>query len=89
MRITTKMLLQLEQAIAPDAEATVWIYGGGCDIRVEYNGGMNVINQRLGSEQLATVAGFGEDKVARTWDRLISRCLKARDSGSRDISHSG
>jgi hypothetical protein len=80
MRITTRMLQQLEEAIAPDAQATIWIYAGGCDIRVEYNGGLKVINQSLGSEQLATVAGFGEDKVLRTWERLISRCVNTRDS---------
>jgi len=53
MRITTQMLLKLEQAIAPGASAEVRIYAGGCDIRVRWNKGLREANYNVGAVQSA------------------------------------
>ncbi len=79
MRITTIMLHQLEQSIAPDAEAEVRIYAGGCDIRVKWNGGLSEANVNLGAEQLAQVQTFRDEKMQRAWEKLIKRFKVLRD----------
>lgn len=79
MKITTKMLQELEQSIAPGAEAEIRIYAGGCDIRVRWNGGLRQANQNLSAEQLATTSGFDEEKVVRAWKRLITKFQRLKD----------
>ena len=49
IRITTAMLQELEQSIAPDAKAEIRIYAGGCDIRVRWDKGLKEVNQNLGA----------------------------------------
>ena len=73
MRITTTMLHELEQSIAPDAQAEIRVYAGGCDIRVRWNGGLNELNQSLGAVQLAQIEEYREEKIRRVWDRLIEK----------------
>lgn len=73
MRITTSMLRELEQSIAPDAQAEVRIYAGGCDIRVTFNDGMREMNQSLGAEQLAQINEYRDDKMRAVWDKLIKK----------------
>jgi hypothetical protein len=73
MRITTNMLRELEQSIAPDAQAEIRIYAGGCDIRVCWNGGLKQVNQNLGAEQLSEIIEYRDEKMRRVWDRLIEK----------------
>lgn len=73
MLISTEMLQELEQAIAPDAKAEIRIYAGGCDIRVRWNGGLREANQNLGAAQLAQIEEFREEKMRKAWDRLIEK----------------
>ncbi|MBY6032199.1 hypothetical protein KUV59_03395 [Marinobacter daepoensis] len=79
MRITTAMLQELEQSIAPDAKAEIRIYAGGCDIRVSWNGGLKMANQNLSAEQLDHIAEFRDEKMRRAWDRLIEKFQRLRD----------
>lgn len=80
MRITTTMLRELEQAIAPDAEAEIRIYAGGCDIRVRWDKGMKEVNQNLGAVQLAQIEEYRDAKMRRVWDRLIAKMQELADS---------
>lgn len=82
MRITTAMLQELEQSIAPDAKAEIRIYAGGCDIRVRWDKGMKEVNQNLGAAQLAQIEEYREEKMRRAWDRLIRKFQGLRDQGS-------
>ncbi|MDC8455348.1 hypothetical protein [Marinobacter sp. DS40M6] len=79
MRITTKMMLQLEQSIAPDAQAEVRIYSGGCDIRVTWNKGLREANQNLGAQQLSTIEEFRDEQMDRAWQKLIRKFQGLRD----------
>lgn len=79
MRITTQMMLQLEQAIAPDAKAEIRLYSGGCDIRVSWNKGLRTANQNLGIEQLSTIEQFRDEKMEMTWQKLIAKFQGLRD----------
>lgn len=85
MRITADMLRRLEQSIAPDAEAEVRIYAGGCDIRVRWNKGLSEANVNLGAEQLAQVQAFRDEKMQRAWERLIKRFQGLRDQARPPI----
>lgn len=82
MRITTAMLQELEQSIAPDAKAEIRVYAGGCDIRVRWDKGMKEVNQNLGAAQLAQIEEYREEKMGRVWDRLIRKFQGLRDQGS-------
>lgn len=83
MRITTEMLQELERSIAPDAQAEIRIYAGGCDIRVCWNGGLREATQNLGAQQLAQIAEFRDEKMMEAWDRLIAKFQKLRDMKPR------
>ena len=80
MRITTDMLRELEQAIAPDAKAELRIYAGGCDIRVCWTSGLREANQNLGAAQLAQIEQYRDEKMRLAWDRLIVKFQKLRDA---------
>ena len=79
MRITTEMLLELERSVAPDAQAEIRIYAGGCDIRVRWNKGLREANQNLGAEQLAQTEAYRDEKMRKAWDRLIAKFQGLRD----------
>lgn len=79
MRITTQMMIQLEQAIAPDAQAEILIYPAGMDIRVSWKEGLRLVNQNLGVADLSTVAEFRDEKTERAWRKLIAKFQKLRD----------
>ncbi|WP_421862512.1 hypothetical protein [Marinobacter adhaerens] len=79
MRITTEMLLELERSVAPDAQAEIRIYAGGCDIRVRWNKGLREANQNLGAEQLAQIEAYRDEKMRKAWDRLIAKFQGLRD----------
>ena len=83
MRITTAMLQELERSIAPDAQAEIRIYAGGCDIRVRWNKGLREANQNLGAEQLAQIEEFREEKMRQAWDKLIAKFQGLRDMKPR------
>lgn len=86
MRITTEMLRSLELAIAPDAQAEIRIYAGGCDIRVKWNAGLSEANVNLGAEQLAQVQTFRDEKMHRAWQKLIKRFQGLRDQAKLPIN---
>ncbi|WP_421921586.1 hypothetical protein [Marinobacter salarius] len=73
MRITTDMLRELEEAIAPDAKSEIRIYAGGCDIRVCWNGGLKQVNQNLGVVQLSEIVEYRDEKMRRAWDKVIEK----------------
>lgn len=79
MRITTTMMTQLEQAIAPDAQAEIRIYAGGCDIKVRWNKGLREANQCLGAEQLSAIEQFRDEKMEAAWQKLIKKFQGLRD----------
>lgn len=79
MRITTTMLRQLEQSIAPDAEAEIRVYAGGCDVRVRWNKGLREANQTIGAQPLANLQEYRDRDMAEAWGRLIEKFQKLRD----------
>ena len=79
MRITTAMLQELEQSIAPDAQAEIRIYAGGCDIRVRWSNGLREANQNIGAQQLATIAEKRDEQIQEAWGRLIAKFQGLRD----------
>ncbi|CAN0276058.1 unnamed protein product [Ectocarpus fasciculatus] len=79
VRITTQMLLQLEKAIAPDAQAEILIYPAGMDIRVSWKGGLRLVNQNLGVVDISTVAEFKDEKTEKAWQKLIAKFQRLRD----------
>lgn len=79
MRITTTMLRELEQAIAPDAEAEIRIYAGGCDVRVRWAKGLREVNQNVAARPLATIQEYRDQEMAEAWGRLIEKFQKLRD----------
>jgi xanthine dehydrogenase iron-sulfur cluster and FAD-binding subunit A len=79
MRITTNMLQQLEQSIAPDAEAEVRIYAGGCDVRVRWNKGLREANQNIGAQSLANLQEYRDRDMTEAWGRLIRKFQALRD----------
>lgn len=79
MIINTKMMKQLEDAIAPDARAEIRIYAGGCDIRVKWNKGLREANLNLGAADLAQVQSFRDEQVTKAWNRVIKRLTAVRD----------
>lgn len=80
MRITTTMLRELEQSIAPDAEAEIRIYAGGCDVRVRWNKGLREANQNIGAQALANIQEIRDQDMAEAWGRLIRKFQKLRDT---------
>lgn len=79
MIITTQMMKQLEEAIAPDASAEIRIYAGGCDVRVRWNKGLREANLNLDASQLAQVQSFRDEQLAKAWNRVIKRLTAVRD----------
>ncbi|MFL1404171.1 hypothetical protein ACJO2E_02355 [Marinobacter sp. M1N3S26] len=71
MIITAVMLQEMEQAIAPDAEAQVRIYPAGCDIRVSWNGGLSELNKNIAFQQIGDVNNISNERMQAAWQRLI------------------
>ncbi len=79
MKITAKMLQQLEQAIAPDAEASIIIYPAGFDIHVERNGGLTQQTKRIHHLDYRDMGMPDDDRMQAGWDRLIREFVEAKN----------
>ncbi|MDG5498979.1 hypothetical protein [Marinobacter sp. BGYM27] len=79
MKITAKMLQQLEQAIAPDAEASVIILPAGFDIHVERNGGLTQQTKRIHHLDYRNMGKVDEVRMQAAWDRLIKAFVDAKN----------
>lgn len=79
MFITAAMLQQMEKAIAPDAEARVYIYPGGFRVCVSWDRGLKALNKQIDYQPLGEATGADKERMQKGWDRLVAKFVEVKE----------